>query len=54
MDLSFSKKLLAELEITGTVEVEVLRTSPVNSTGVLTPDLVGCPQNDNLFSLSKP
>ena len=25
---------------------EVLRTSPVKTTGVQTPDLIGCPQND--------
>src|SRR6202051_3399800 len=28
---------------------EVLRSSPVNTTGVQTPDLVGCPQNDNVL-----
>jgi hypothetical protein len=31
------------------VEVEVLRASPVNGTGVRTPDLIGCPQNDNFL-----
>jgi hypothetical protein len=31
-----------------TFEVEVLRASPVKSTGVQTPDLVGCPENGTL------
>jgi len=40
-------------EICGRVEVEVLRASLVNATGVRTPDLVGCPQNDSaLFTLA--
>jgi len=29
------------------VEAEVLRASPVKTTGVPIPDLVGCAQNDN-------
>jgi hypothetical protein len=31
------------------VEVEVLRASPVEITGVQTPDLVGCAQDDKFF-----
>jgi len=33
-------------KVDGTFAVEVLRASPVKVTGVHTPDLVGCPQND--------
>ena len=33
-------------QVGGAFVVEVLRASPVNTTGVQTPDLVGCPQND--------
>jgi hypothetical protein len=29
-------------------KVEVLRASPVNTTGVQTPDLVGCAQDDTM------
>jgi len=36
-----------EQYICGATEVEFLRASPVNTTGVQTPDLIGCPQNDN-------
>jgi len=34
-------------KVYGTFAVEVLRASPAKITGVQTPDLVGCPQNDN-------
>ena len=37
-----------------TREVEVLRASPVNNTGVQTTDLVGCPQNDKLLFFVAP
>jgi hypothetical protein len=36
----------------GEAEVEVLRASPVNTTGVQTLDLIGCPQNDNARHLN--
>jgi hypothetical protein len=34
-------------KVYGTFAVDVLRASPVKTTGVPNPDLVGCPQNDN-------
>src|SRR5882672_5410959 len=39
-----------QLGLPRTVYIEVLRASPVNTTGVQKPDLVGCPQNDNLLA----
>jgi len=39
------------VQITEIFEVEILRTSPAESTGVQTADLVGCPQDDK-FCLS--
>ena len=41
------EELVHEKSVGEEANVEVLRASPVDTTGVQTPDLVGCPQNDH-------
>jgi hypothetical protein len=43
-----SEELVREKSVGEEADVEVLRASPVEITGVPTADLVGCPQNDNV------
>jgi hypothetical protein len=45
------ERVFCKLQVGETFEVEVLRASPVKTTGVPKPDLIGCPQNDKYFYL---